>query len=329
MYQRVGTENWQFKSLHKWTTIALAIYWTLTYSVFLWINLNSLALVPLMRVLFTHSVVNVVLVQFIVFNMVVRSWFGQLNMYLLQCFSMCTEDDLNVRVTEALQSSSVKKDTQHDTHVTIRQIHVHEMPTVPKAEILSIRPHQNTSNCVEILLTRNSCTLLRKLRAVYSLLYQAVTMVNSAYGIQNLIVITSCLMSIVVYMYAITFNLFSSNNGLYGDRTHTIVRISLWTGLLVWRIIGICYSSEVVIREANHTQRLVTKLQMLSLPASCGVQEELQLFGEQLACSPPHYSASGFFTLDLTLLKSIVAAVTTYSVILIQFSHSDTNMQLR
>ncbi|XP_047115974.1 putative gustatory receptor 28b, partial [Schistocerca piceifrons] len=242
------------------------------------------------------------------------------------CFSMFTEDDLNVRLTEALQSSSVKETSQHYTHVITKQVHQHEMSTLPDVEKLSIRSQQNTSNHAQMLLTRNSCTFLRKLRTVYCLLHQAVIMINRAYGVQNLFIITTCLVCIVVNMHAVTVTLLRLNNALHGDlRIYTVVRISLWTGMMVWRIVGICYSSEVVTREASRTQHLVTKLQMLPFPAGSGVQEELQLFAEQLTHSPIHYSATGFFTLDVPLLKSIAAAVTTYLVILIQFSLSDTN----
>ncbi|XP_049786185.1 putative gustatory receptor 28b [Schistocerca cancellata] len=252
-------------------------------------------------------------------------WFGQLNTYLLQFFSISTEDDLNFRIAEALQVSSVKEDLHHDTHA----VSPHQILTIPEHEIHSRRQQQNTSNNNELLLTQDRCTLLRKLRKVYCLLDQSVKTVNSAYGVQNLTQISSSLICIVVETYGIAVNLHGLSNALHGDlRIINAVQLSLWFGLMVWRIVGICYSCEMVIQEARCTQRLVTKLQMLSLPASSGVQEELQLFGEQLARSPLRYSAAGFFTLDLSLLKTIVAAVTTYLVILIQFSVADTNVEL-
>ncbi|XP_049813757.1 putative gustatory receptor 28b [Schistocerca nitens] len=238
---------------------------------------------------------------------------------------MSTEDDLNIRIAEALQVSSVKEDLHHDTHA----VHPHQILTIPEDGIHSGRQQQNTSNNTDMLLTQDRCTLIRKLRKVYCLLDQSVKTVNSAYGVQNLTQISSCLACIVVETYGIAVNLHGLSNALNGDqRILNVVHISLWTGLMVWRIVGISYSCEMVIQEARRTQRLVTKLQMLSLSASSGVQEELQLFGEQLAGSPLHYSAAGFFTLDLSLLKSIVGAVTTYLVILIQFSLADTNVQL-
>ncbi|XP_047115978.1 putative gustatory receptor 2a [Schistocerca piceifrons] len=257
--------------------------------------------------------------------MALRRWFGQLNTYLLQLFSISTEDDLNFRIAEALQVSSVKEDLQHNTH----GVHPHQILTIPEDEIHSRRQLQNTSNNTDMLLTQDRCSLLRKLRKVYCLLDQSVKTVNSAYGVQNLTQISSCLICIVVETYGIAVNLRDLSSALHGDqRIINVVHMSLWFGLMVWRIVGISYSCEMVIQEARRTQRLVTKLQMLSLPASSGVQEELQLFAEQLARSTLHYSAAGFFTLDLSLLKSVVAAVTTYLVILIQFSVADTNVEL-
>ncbi|XP_046998153.1 gustatory and pheromone receptor 32a-like [Schistocerca americana] len=106
------------------------------------------------------------------------------------------------------------------------------------------------------------------------------------------------------------------------------IAISIYLVILVeFGLPSLTYSSEMVVQEASRTQRLVTKLLMLPVPASSGCQEELLLFEEQLARSPLHYSAAGFLALDLSLLKSFVAAVTTYLVILVQFQIPDTNKE--
>ncbi|XP_049961945.1 putative gustatory receptor 2a [Schistocerca serialis cubense] len=154
------------------------------------------------------------------------------------------------------------------------------------------------------------------------------TSVNNAYGVPNLSEISSYFVCIVMNMYFFVIYLFDIDSTLQGpQKTHTLLSLSLWTGLMVLRLVILAYSSEMVVQEASRTQRLVTKLQMLPVPASSGCQEELLLFEEQLARSPLHYSAAGFFALDLSLLKSFVAAVTTYLVILVQFQIPDTNKE--
>ncbi|KAJ9599139.1 hypothetical protein L9F63_010407, partial [Diploptera punctata] len=69
--------------------------------------------------------------------------------------------------------------------------------------------------------------------------------------------------------------------------------------------------------EANRTAILVHKL--LNKTEDPEVREELQLFSLQLLHRKVQFTACGFFPLDFTLLYSIIGAVTTYLVILIQF----------
>nr|CAD7573886.1 unnamed protein product [Timema californicum] len=54
---------------------------------------------------------------------------------------------------------------------------------------------------------------------------------------------------------------------------------------------------------------------------------KLKLFSLQLLHSKIQFTACGFFTLDYTLLHSIVAALTTYLIILIQFQLSDKHIE--
>ncbi|XP_069677283.1 putative gustatory receptor 28b [Periplaneta americana] len=77
---------------------------------------------------------------------------------------------------------------------------------------------------------------------------------------------------------------------------------------------------EAEITQANRTAVLVHKL--LSKTKDPEVREELQLFSLQLLHRKVQFTACGFFPLDFTLLYSIVGAVTTYLVILIQFQIS-------
>ncbi|KAJ9591819.1 hypothetical protein L9F63_001636 [Diploptera punctata] len=78
----------------------------------------------------------------------------------------------------------------------------------------------------------------------------------------------------------------------------------------------------VFVLQANRTGVLVHKL--MTKTSNSHVREELELFSMQLLHSKVRFTACGFFPLDFTLLYSIVGAVTTYLVILIQFQQTFT-----
>ncbi|XP_049813755.1 uncharacterized protein LOC126260470 [Schistocerca nitens] len=311
-------------SSHKRATASLSVYFTVATGYSFFLIEKSYYFLPVMRVLYIQALTNIITIQFLVFNLLARRGFGQVNKYLLQLFGMHTEDVLTIKITEALCSYSVNKASQREKYLFVSYIHLHTTSIKTDDET----PFNEALQNYEILLTRKSFKLLRMLRKVYCLLHQTALSVNNAYGVQNLVEISSYFVGIVVNMHLLAVSVFDSGGSLREPlKTHKLLRLSLWTGLMVLRLMIIAYSSEMIVQEANRTQRLVTKLQMLPVPAGSGCQEELQLFEEQLARSPLHYSAAGFFTLDVSLLKSFVAAITTYLVILIQLEIPDTNKQ--
>lgn len=50
------------------------------------------------------------------------------------------------------------------------------------------------------------------------------------------------------------------------------------------------------------------------------VRDEMEMFSLQLANENVEFSAAGFFTIDYTLIFTIIGGVTTYIIILIQLS---------
>ncbi|XP_047115977.1 putative gustatory receptor 28b [Schistocerca piceifrons] len=178
------------------------------------------------------------------------------------------------------------------------------------------------------MVTEEDASQLRNLRKVYCLLVEMGKAVNAAYGVQNLVEVVSCFVSTVTYIY-ISIVVYLDLKPVWPGipRGQVIIMFSLWIGLMVGRLLTTAYSSDMVVQETSRTQRLVQKLLLLPLPARSGCQDELQLFGEQMARSRLRYSAAGFFTLDLSLLRSFTATVTTYVVILVQFGLSDASKQ--
>lgn len=83
-------------------------------------------------------------------------------------------------------------------------------------------------------------------------------------------------------------------------------------------------SCDMAAKEAYKTASIAYKL-LAKLPTSPSnvheetLKEDLILLCNQSSNRCPVFSAAGFFNVDLTMLSSIVASVTTYFIVIIQF----------
>ncbi|XP_049961941.1 putative gustatory receptor 28a [Schistocerca serialis cubense] len=300
-------------------TIVVIVYSVLLYGNMFWDNGITLKYFSDTPVHIIHFLRNILLLQFMVLNGAVGRNFVQLNENLLQVFEISSENESDIKISETLQFSLSKQNTHNTGNLFIREFSSPSTLVVSKAQASSKHPTYNVPHCNRMALQTDSCVSIKHLRKIYCILSDLAKAVDRAYGPNNLFEVTSSFVNIVALLY--TFAVFLLQlDGTSPISMYACITTLQWTVMLVCRLFSIAYSCDMVVQEANRTQRLVTKLQMLS--AGCGCQEELKLFGEQLARNTLHYSAAGFFTLDLSLLKSIVAAATTYFVILVQFQVS-------
>lgn len=82
---------------------------------------------------------------------------------------------------------------------------------------------------------------------------------------------------------------------------------------------------DATIREAQKTPIITYKLlQTLPLessdPLERDLREDLLLLSEQTSLRTPSFSAAGFFTVDYTMLFTLLGSVTSYLIVLIQFN---------
>ncbi|XP_047116134.1 putative gustatory receptor 28b [Schistocerca piceifrons] len=165
---------------------------------------------------------------------------------------------------------------------------------------------------------------------MHSLLIDIARVVNSGYGVQNAVEITSSFVHVVMNCYMIFVHVLEFADPLVNEskRHTTIVLLFLpWTIMSVLRIVSIVYSCEVVVQEASRTEQLVNKLLLLSPRGNSGHHVALKSFAQQMSCSRLSYSAAGLFSIDKPLLTTWVAATTTYLVILVQFGLNDSSHQ--
>ncbi|XP_069677240.1 putative gustatory receptor 28a [Periplaneta americana] len=101
------------------------------------------------------------------------------------------------------------------------------------------------------------------------------------------------------------------------DMYTAVFGIGLWAFRYALGLLWLIHNCTETSNEANRTAALVHRL--LSKTQDLETREELNSFSLQLLHRKVQFTACGFFPLDFTLLYSIVGAVTTYLVILIQF----------
>jgi hypothetical protein len=150
------------------------------------------------------------------------------------------------------------------------------------------------------------------LRLAYIDLYDAVTLVNSHFGITVLLLIISLVIVCVVAFY---FGLYSFGSIIVTKlQACVLVFWTLWYAVLfAWLIV----SCDSAMQEAN---RGIVYIQRT---AACpnmkyGTQLQLQTLSNQLRDMRVEFTACGFFVLNLPLLGTIVCGILTYVLVMMQ-----------
>ncbi|XP_024939267.1 gustatory receptor for sugar taste 43a isoform X2 [Cephus cinctus] len=173
--------------------------------------------------------------------------------------------------------------------------------------------------CVSYLLKfvecRNVADTISQLITVHSSLCDTVLLINTAFGVPVLVVTLTCLLHLIITPYVLIIDANGSNNGLF------LATQCLWCVLHIGRmfiIVQPCYEAST---KAKTTAVIVS--QLLSWNLDSDIRKQLEIFSLQLLHRPIDFSACGLFSLDRSLVTSIVGSVTTYLVILIQFQKAD------
>uniref|UniRef100_A0A182WIB5 Gustatory receptor n=1 Tax=Anopheles minimus TaxID=112268 RepID=A0A182WIB5_9DIPT len=166
----------------------------------------------------------------------------------------------------------------------------------------------------------SDCTkLLERLRKAHLRLTNLTTQLNDRFGI---LILCTVLSSFVVLNLQL-FNLYKvteiTRNRIWNSNdTLQLAYILMWIGLHAAKILLILFP---VHRGRLERDRTGPTLYQFALPCATNdpASDVSMKFAGQLLHGTRPYKACGVITLDLTLISKIVAALTTYLVILIQF----------
>ncbi|XP_017756033.1 PREDICTED: gustatory receptor for sugar taste 43a-like [Eufriesea mexicana] len=156
---------------------------------------------------------------------------------------------------------------------------------------------------------------ISELILVHSSLCDAVSLINSTFGVVILAVTVTCLLHLVITPYFLILQAGEIHEWIF------LVVQGGWCIFHITRMLIIVQPSYFTIAEGKRTAVLVS--QLLSCSFEANARRELEIFSLQLLHRPLEFSACGLFSLDRNLITSIAGVVTTYLVILIQFQNAD------
>ncbi|XP_049878938.1 gustatory receptor for sugar taste 43a-like [Pectinophora gossypiella] len=161
------------------------------------------------------------------------------------------------------------------------------------------------------------CEAIRRLASLHGTLCEVVRRINDSYGLPVVVILISTLLHLIVTPYFLIMEIIVSTN-----RIHFLILQFLWCATHMLRMFVVVEPSHYTISEGKRTEELVCRL-MMAAPSTGVLPSRLELFSRQLLLQNVSYSPLGMCTLDRPLVASVIGAVTTYLVILIQFQRYD------
>ncbi|XP_017092933.2 putative gustatory receptor 2a [Drosophila bipectinata] len=160
---------------------------------------------------------------------------------------------------------------------------------------------------------------LSAVRIIYQRVWALVSLLNRGFGISMLLLVGNDFLAITSNCYWI-FLRFRQSDASLGDILN-ILASALWSAPHLGNVLIL---SLLCDRATQCCTRLALGLHQVNVDLRNDIHNALiTQFSLQLLHQRLHFSASGFFNVDCTLLYTIVGATTTYLIILIQFHMSE------
>jgi hypothetical protein len=157
-------------------------------------------------------------------------------------------------------------------------------------------------------------------RRVYNEVFETHALVNSIYGIPLLLVfvLTGTFSIINVYYVLLDSRNISFLMESRLRRTEEIILRVFWVFMCTAVAFYMSVSCYFVTLESSKLKEKIQKLLLLNILQRDSVRQ-LKLFSDQVSKNCIKFSASCFFTIDMSLFCAYVASTITYTVVLVQF----------
>lgn len=157
--------------------------------------------------------------------------------------------------------------------------------------------------------------LFRALRMIHCELQDAVTLVLSNYGFPIFMVKFWIFITIVFVLYYGLFFLQVAISSPTSAQQHEVILSLCWCVFCIALLISVTLTCHVTTQEANLSIILVQKL-LLCRDLQNNTLKELKDFSTQLSNMRIEFSASGFFTLNLSFLYAMIGVICSHIIIL-------------
>ncbi|XP_055917528.1 putative gustatory receptor 28b isoform X3 [Eupeodes corollae] len=196
-------------------------------------------------------------------------------------------------------------------------------------KIRSISAKSRSLNCLDsfsmyTIVTKNPCEIIHESMEIHHLICEAASTANKYFTYQLLTIISIAFLIIVFDAYYVLETLLGKSKRESKFKTVEFVTFfSCQMILYLIAIISIVEGSNRAIKKSEQTGGIVHGL--LNKAKSPDVKEKLQQFSMQLMHLKINFTAAGLFNIDRTLYFTISGALTTYLIILLQFTSSAPN----
>jgi len=155
---------------------------------------------------------------------------------------------------------------------------------------------------------------------IHDTLLDVVLLVKSTYEVQLLFSLLSTFVGTTIWSYfGLCFLYGYTDTGINGIIASNFAVCSMiWSFLHIAKLFFITVPCHLANNNIAHTSTVLRKL-LLAFRTDPATMSELERFAHHVALSKFRFTAFGFLSLDLSLLVSMMGAVATYLVILMQF----------
>ncbi|XP_055845346.1 putative gustatory receptor 2a [Episyrphus balteatus] len=162
-------------------------------------------------------------------------------------------------------------------------------------------------------------TNLLVIRDIYNRLWELSILVNKCFGLSILVIVGMDFLAITSNLYWIFLNL-NKYSTVYEGFVRVIAS-AIWSLSHVFNILTIALMCHKTVESTSEIALGVHRIQIDLY--NDNHNSLIEQFSLQLIHQKLHFTAFGFFTIDCSLLYTIVGATTTYLIILIQFHMSE------
>lgn len=254
--------------------------------------------------------------QFVYSVLLLKQRFATLNEDLLTVFDIENEhilDERQIVSKPELEGQTACEESWHQTS------------TIERFNRLDAK-NRNLGYANELLDTedRKRSVKITVLRRAHSILCDASELTNSMFQIPILAGFIEIFVEITVYLYATLTHVIDllTCQSYNASRWSMLGMLFIWTAVNFSKLMAVTASCHSASQHANRSAAVVHKLLVVQSPQP-ETTAELELFSRQLLHRKCHFSACGFFPIDLTLLYSMAGSITTYIIILLQYTGQD------